>query len=90
MKKSGFSKRLTAILSAIASTDVVDPNSSKHNRSVRRYKKRKERTPEEIAAFEESRKLKQGLKKFFYGENYVIALNQRNADRKARQQGFIK
>jgi hypothetical protein len=35
-------------------------------------------------------KEKQGLKEFFYGENIVYARNQKNADRKARNKGYIK
>lgn len=30
-----------------------------------------------------------GLKEFFYGENSVFALNQKNADKKARKKGYI-
>lgn len=30
-----------------------------------------------------------GLKKFYYGENYVYAINQRNADKKAKKKGYI-
>lgn len=30
-----------------------------------------------------------GLKKFIYGTNEVWAINQKNADRKARKNGFI-
>lgn len=30
-----------------------------------------------------------GLKEFFYGENSLYALNQKNADRKARKKGYL-
>ena len=35
------------------------------------------------------RKLKNGAKEFFYGENKVIARDKKNADRKARNLGYI-
>ena len=46
-------------------------------------------TPEEKFQKQEDRKLSQGLKKFYYGDKYVIALNQYNADRKAKNLGLI-
>lgn len=36
----------------------------------------------------EQRKLKQGQKKFFYGENFVWARDQKNADRKAAKKNW--
>lgn len=45
-------------------------------------KPKKKLTEDEIA---ESK----GLKKFFYGKNYVWALNKKNADRKAKNLGFV-
>ena len=30
-----------------------------------------------------------GMKEFFYGENKVIVLNKKNADKKAKKQGFF-
>ena len=30
-----------------------------------------------------------GLKEFFYGQNSLYALNQKNADRKARKKGYL-
>lgn len=46
-------------------------------------------TPKEIVDTEEEKKLSQGLKKFYYGKSYVFALNQYNADRKAKNLGLI-
>jgi hypothetical protein len=34
--------------------------------------------------------IRSGLKRFDYGENHVYALNQKNADRKARKLGYIQ
>ena len=46
-------------------------------------------TPEEEFQRQEDRELSKGLKKFYYGDKYVIALNQYNADRKAKNLGLI-
>ena len=35
------------------------------------------------------KEIPKGLTEFFYGENKVIALNKKNADRKAKKQGFF-
>jgi len=35
-------------------------------------------------------KIKRGAKEFFYGDKSLIALNQSNADRKARLKGWIE
>tara|TARA_R110000796_G_scaffold82985_1_gene181926 strand:- start:857 stop:1093 length:237 start_codon:yes stop_codon:yes gene_type:complete len=35
------------------------------------------------------KKIPKGLKKFLYGEVVIYAINQKNADRKARKQGLI-
>ena len=37
----------------------------------------------------EERLIKSGLKKFHYGDNYIIALNQTVADKKAMKKGYI-
>ena len=50
---------------------------------------RKDFTPEEEFQRQEDRELSKGLKKFYYGDKYVIALNQYNADRKAKNLGLI-
>ena len=53
--------------------------------------------PEDYGTFEQPKKIKKpkkkpipkGLKEFFYGENKIYALNQKNADRKARNKGYL-
>lgn len=53
--------------------------------------------PEDYGTFEQEKKIKKpkkkiapkGLKEFFYGENSLYALNQKNADRKARNKGYL-
>lgn len=34
-------------------------------------------------------KLKQGLKEFVYGNNIILALNQKSADKKAKKKGYL-
>ena len=53
--------------------------------------------PEDYGTFIEEKPIKKpkkeivpkGLKEFFYGENSLYALNQKNADRKARKKGYL-
>ena len=66
---------------AILSTMMVLSGNSPYSECIEK-KPKKQLTEDEIA---ESK----GLKKFFYGENYVWALNKKNADRKAKRVGFI-
>lgn len=74
---------LASLMGLFASTEVAE-------RRTTNYRERKKISPKEMAQRQEKLKLEKGLKKFSYGENYIIALNQKNADRKARQQGFIQ
>ena len=55
---------------------------------------RKKSSPEStISGFskltEEQKKEKSGLKKFVFGEHIIWAINQKNADKKARKLGLI-
>lgn len=43
----------------------------------------------ELEFAKEKRFLERGLTKFFYGDNFVWAINRKNADRKARNLGLI-
>ena len=52
------------------------------------YTQRK--TQEEILKTEPPKEIiPKGLKEFFYGQEVIYALNQKNADKKARKQGLI-
>lgn len=66
---------------AILSTMMALSGNSPYSERIEKEPK-KQLTEDEIAE-------RKGLKKFFYDENYVWALNQKNADRKARNLGFI-
>jgi hypothetical protein len=73
-------------LIAMASTLGGDINSFGGLESSKKLPTKREETPEQ----KEQRLLKNGLRKFTYGLNYVIALNQKSADKKARKLGYIK
>lgn len=66
---------------AILSTMMALSGNSPYLERIEKEPK-KQLTDDEIAE-------RKGLKQFFYGENYVWALNQKNADRKARNLGFV-
>ncbi len=44
---------------------------------------------EDLKKKQEDKLLKSGCSKFYYGDNYVIARNKANADRKAKRQGLL-
>jgi len=48
---------------------------------------------EELKSFSEKKRIerlkKQGVNEYFYGQNVIYARNQKNADRKARNKGYI-
>lgn len=59
---------------------------------MREYREPKESEEERklrLAKAERERYKAQGLKEFFYGENSLWALNQKSADRKARQRHWL-
>ena len=61
------------------------------------YNETKEYEPKEteeqkrrrLSKFEIKRNKSNGLNEFFYGENSVWAINQKNADKKAKRKGYI-
>lgn len=63
----------------LATTMVADP-------TLREEFPRKKYTPPNT---DEELLLKKGLTKFWYGENYVIALNKKVADKKAKKNKWI-
>lgn len=69
-------------LTAVSTGESLYDVPKKHNESE---EERKER----ITKAEEENKRRQGLTKFFYGENSIWALNQKTADKKAKRKGWI-
>ncbi len=55
----------------------------------RKPKETDEERQARLAKAERERYKAQGLKEFFYGENSLWALNQKSADRKARQRHWL-
>ena len=57
------------------------------------YKELTETEREQIKAIAEAKReerlKKQGVNKYFYGQNVITARNKKNADRKARNKGYI-
>lgn len=65
---------------AILSTMMALSGNSPYSERIEKEPK-KQLTDDEIAE-------RKGLNKFFYGNNYVWAINQKNADRKAKKLGY--
>lgn len=75
---------MTAIMTALAyggtsgtAHDLREPKETEEERKAR------------LAKAERERYKSQGLTEFFYGENSLWALNQKSADRKARQRHWL-
>lgn len=80
--------RLASIVSSLFSTSVVEQGVP--GKGISRGVRPRTLSEEEAKQHKEKLNLERGCKKFFYGDdNYVIALNQKNADRKARNAGWI-
>lgn len=45
--------------------------------------------PKDPSYTDDQRKEMKGLKRFDYGDNYLYALNKKNADRKAQKKGWV-
>ena len=80
---SGMKKQagLLAMMAMAASTnngfgDIYEPPS-------------KEEIEKKKAIALEERNKKQGINEYFYGQNVIYARNQKNADRKARNKGYL-
>jgi len=57
------------------------------------YKELTDKQKAEIKAIAEQKRLerlkKQGVKEYFYGDKVIYARNKKNADRKARNKGYL-
>jgi hypothetical protein len=57
------------------------------------YRELTDEEKERLKAIAEKKRLerlkKQGVNKYFYGQNVIHARNQKNADRKARNKGYL-
>jgi hypothetical protein len=84
MRKNRFPKGAGMMLGLMSMASAMSVDSAFHSLPPLSLKR------EESTEQKEARLLKLGHKKFYYGNNYVIALNQKNADKKARKLGYIK
>lgn len=76
-------KRLAAMMMMASIMDIGNQNygSSFSDKEVK--------SEEEKELDQEKIRLKQGQKKFWYGSNYVWALSQKRADKKAKKLGYF-
>ena len=74
-----------ALAAMAMSGDLSDNNPRGYIQPKETDKEKKQR----LAKAEIERNKANGLKEFFYGENSVWALNQKNADRKARSKHWL-
>lgn len=75
-----MSKKLALL--QLATMMAIAGNSEYSKEFQETPKKRTMPTKDEIAE-------NKGLKKFFYGDKYVYAINKKNADRKAKNLGYF-
>lgn len=83
----GMKKQSAAIMALGLAAMLAESNTGHYERPEPRMKKEKD-----FIVTEDKREqllLKKGLKKFYYKLEYVIALNQKSADKKAKKLGYI-
>lgn len=73
----------------LASAIAYDPSSNKTYREVIEPKESEEERKHRLVKVEIKRAKANGLKEFFYGGNSVWAINQKNADKKARNNNWL-
>lgn len=77
---------MIGMLSTLA---LVFSETPKSNREYIEPKETDEERKDRMFKAEIENKKTKGLKEFFYGENSLFALNKKNADRKAKSNGWI-
>jgi len=77
-----MSSKMKSLLGMYAMAAMSVPN-------MPSYEPTKEEKERRLAKKEKSIKKSNGLKEFSYGENTLLALNQKNADKKAKQKGWL-
>ena len=90
MRKGSIRGLVSALMDKFISNRVAEnkiPRGTVLSKDGRVYDR--QTTPAERKEAKEKIYVANGLKKFEYGDNYVYALNKKNADRKARLQGLI-
>lgn len=77
---------MMSMFAALAMTGAETPQGMREYREPKETEEERERR---LAKAEIERYKAQGLTEFFYGENSLWALNQKSADRKARQRNWL-
>lgn len=77
------------ILGLLGAMDMMGTETPHREREYIEPKETDEQRKRRIAKAENERAKYNGLKEFFYGENSVWAINQKNADRKARNKHWL-
>lgn len=82
-------KNMLAMTSMFAAMAMMGSETPHREREPIEPKETDEERKRRIAKAEIERYKAQGLTEFFYGENSLWALNQKSADRKARQRHWL-
>ena len=82
-------KSKLGMMSMFAALAMMGTETTHRHREYTEPKESEEERKRRIAKAEIERNKANGLKEFFYGENSVWAINQKNADKKARSKHFI-
>ena len=70
-------------------SDVKSKNEEKAPKKKEVVAKPKKTKPKKTKPKQVKKIIPNGLTQFFYGENSLYALNQKNADRKAQKKGYL-
>lgn len=88
MKKSSLSALAMMSIAAAMSADSY-PSSNNPAKTGPTPEELEEKRKKQLDRLTEINNNKYGLKAFFYEEHIIYARNQKNADRKARNKGYI-
>lgn len=82
-------KSKLGMISMFAALAMIGTETTHGMREYKEPKETEEERKRRLAKAEIERYKAQGLTEFFYGENSLWALNQKSADRKARQRHWL-
>jgi hypothetical protein len=82
-------KNKLGMMGMFAAMAMMGTETPHREREYIKPKQTDEERKRRIAKAEIERAKANGLKEFFYGENSLYALNQKNADRKARSKNWL-
>lgn len=87
-----MSKKLLGIASMFAAMSAMSVSNHGSSPAIREEylpKETEEKKKKRLKAIDKKLNENKGLKEFFYGENSLWALNQKNADKKAKKNNWI-